>query len=433
MARPTALDAALALPQKLGMEVVDIIPASAALFAATEHAGFGQAGPYVAADIGHAVTEMAAGTRGGLMFARSFAAGGRLFTDTLAKVSDLPTRQAESLKETPVSIADRPDTDQAALAKAADLWVSEFQSAVSVLRSSISDEGDLPKRLVLSGGGSELAGLADYLRGKLDLEILPARQPLLEGVGAPSRFLIATGLALAALSAEGKTISLLPPPLQDELLFRTQKKYWIAAGVTAALILAVSLAGGYRDFKRMERQMNVQRDSLRRCQELAQQIESIKAQNRVIQEMVAPVQTLLQNGPLFRDVLGRLAESKHPDDWITLVADADSYFSGSRDSPGGGPPGAAGRRGYSAGAGPAGPPADAFSRVIIEGYTRRMDLSTVKTLISSLQSAAFVESADLLGDDEIVREAGRESEWSGLRGRRFVIDVRIAGRRLPSS
>ena len=75
----------------------------------------------------------------------------------------------------------------------------------------------------------------------------------------------------------GGSVRLVPRAIRDEWMFRRQKPFWVAAGIAAGLILAVSLLGGWYDSARMERQLRDQRASLERRRNLVAQIEAAKA------------------------------------------------------------------------------------------------------------------------------------------------------------
>ena len=66
-----------------------------------------------------------------------------------------------------------------------------------------------------------------------------------------------------------------------------------------------------------------------------------------------------------------------------------------------------------------------FHRIVIEGYTPKADLVTVKELIAELGATDFIESADLLSDDQVVADADRVPR-KGRGARRFVVDIKVA-------
>ena len=62
--------------------------------------------------------------------------------------------------------------------------------------------------------------------------------------------------------------------------------------------------------------------------------------------------------------------------------------------------------------------------VIIEGFTRNSSLSSVSELITALTKLEFVESADLLSDDMLMRLPQQNIEQQ-LNAIRFVIEVKV--------
>jgi hypothetical protein len=210
-------------------------------------------------------------------------------------------------------------------------------------------------------------------------------------------------------------------------MFRRQKPYWIAASVAAALILAVSLVGGYRDIRRKQAQLGDQKRSLGRRQQLVAEIEAIRAGSAHIESMAEPVRRLVEVGPALRETVALIGRHKASNDWITVITDGVSYFEPEPLAPDPDnarePLRAAEMRRRRRDA--AGEPPPGLGSVIVEGYTRRSDLSTVKALIARLAEMKGVESADLLGDDKLVSDPAREARVGARTARRFVIDVRF--------
>ena len=249
----------------------------------------------------------------------------------------------------------------------------------------------------------------------------------LEGCGIAEdvgQYSVAVGLGMLGQKGEAEDVglSLLPARHRDELTFRRQKPYWISAAVMAALILVVSLVGGLRDIARSEQRMTEQHAKLSEKESLRAQIERKKTQRARIIGMAGPVRDLMAAAPVMRDLITLVTESLASDDWITMMCDAESYYPEEglaylypekmkKDR--------SGR--------PRVKKEDValFSRIIIEGYTAKRNLSSVKTFISKLAAAEFVESVDLLGDDKIVSEADLKKSTRAKRAHRFVIDVKI--------
>lgn len=429
MARPALIEESLALVRDLGLDILDIIPAPVALFNALAPAH--ATSPVLFAHIGSASTEMAVGGPAGLLFARAFAVGGQPFTEALATAKHMEIPYAENRKVTGACSLNDPDPAvSAALQRVADQWISEFNSCMAVFGSLYPKPADRPVRIVLSGGGALLAGFADYMAEKTGMEVaMDIRIPANEKCQPPAVWTIAAGLAGSVLGSPSCRLSLLPQSIRNEQVFRREKPFWLAAGVVAALILLVGVAGGYADFQRMKKHLEAQCASLERRRNLVARIEAVQNKDAMIRTMAAPVEILLRTGPTVRDVLTHVASAKHPNDWITLVCDGDSYQSGSPAAALLPPPDAANpkrRRRPDAAVSEAStnsPPG--LEHVIIEGYTPKLDFSTVQQLIDRLQAAELIASADLLGDDKLATAELTDGQGLDRRAKRFVIDVKV--------
>jgi hypothetical protein len=118
---------------------------------------------------------------------------------------------------------------------------------------------------------------------------------------------------------------------------------------------------------------------------------------------------------MLQDLLHAVAEAKHPDDWITRMADTASYVSDAAellteaDWPLNEAP---------AFAGPIG-------KVVIEGYTPWADFSTVQAIIGTLRGHPAVAEADLLGDNELRIDEEQAQAWAQLGCRLFAIEITL--------
>ncbi len=424
MARPSVLDGALSLGREQGLDVIDVVPTPVALFRVMR-ATATAAVPCMFMDVGGAETNIAVGSdQTGLMFARAFSSGGQLFSDALARENKVPGAQAENQKVREGSLL--PDGLHAGVLRtAADMWLSEVESCLSVYSSLYPANKSSITRIILTGAASALPGLSEYIEAKLGVDVTVAEAVKnTTGIDDPANFAIAAGLALSGFESSSEHISLLPAEIRDELMFKQKKPYWIAAGVVAALVFGISVAGGFRYGARQSKHLREQKASLKRRQELALQIENVRKGTGMMLEMAGPVKKLLGSGPMIRDLMSVVAEKRATTDQIIMISDADSYFFekewneeeedtlGFRDR----------RRlaereeeiAEQIGIG----------RIVIKGLTRETSLSTVKQLITELTALDFVASADLLADDEVIvlpdgAAEGRISE------RPFVIDVTL--------
>jgi len=429
MARPSVVEPLLLFARELGMNLVDLVPAPAALFAALAGDTATLAEPVVFVDMGHASTSVAIGSKVGLMFARAFSGGGQLFAEAIMRRRNITDTQADAFKTDNASMSEGPEDIKAALEEAASLWISELQSCFSVFSSLFPTRDARPARIVFSGGGSRMKGLPEYLAARLNMPVSKVEQlPGKPSPALPETFAVAAGLASLGLQPVASRLSLLPKTLRDEQLFRRQKPYWIASAAVAALTLTVCLAGGTRDIRRKEAHLGIQRAGLARRQQLAAKIDGVKGRIEQIHSMAGPVQAMLTTGPQLRDLVTAVAAALPPDggDWISMFSDADSYFSKNpfskrrRKPDAGGPNPAKQPPEQDADA----PPAP-INAIVLEGYTRTPDFSTVRNLVLAISDLQFVEGADLLSDDKLVVPDGTEKAVLQPGVQRFVLEIRL--------
>lgn len=423
MARPTLLDHLLAWGRDAGVQLVDIVPTPVALSKSLGGIADTETSPTLILSIGHSSTDLAVvSPAAGLMFARAFASGGQVFTDRLARAQNMPAGQAENLKVTNGSLL--PDTELApTLKQAADAWLGEVEACLSVYRSLYTGRTGEIRKVLVTGGASKLPGLVPSVSARLDVpaEAVSEVHAGHAGMQDAGAFAVAAGLAFCGLESHEDHISLLPQDVRDELTFKRQKPFWIAAGLMAVLIFGASLVGGFRDFRKQAAQLQRYKADLKKRQELVQQIETLRHRNEQVHAAGRPLRTLIGAGPVMRRLIGVVAEQKAGRDRITMISDADSYFfEADWDEEKAEKLGMRERR-RKAKRGEERVASKGIERVIVEGYTRDLGLARVKEMIHVLRSKPYVTRADLLSDDKLV---GGTQEWSSL-GRLFVIDVSI--------
>ncbi len=422
MARPSLLERVLDTSNTLGIRVVDVVPAPVALFNALGADAQDPERPNLLVNIGRLTTNVAIGSSAGLLFARSFSTGGQLFTDAIARSAGLASSQAEILKADEATLGDESQPYAADLSRAGGMWSGELQACLSVFQSLYPEASTKPARAILSGGGAALRGLPEHLATmlRMDVERLETL-PLVGAVEEPSEYAIAIGLGISGHAAAAVDLSLLPDQMRAEQVFRTQKPHWIAAGIVAALVLGVTVFGGYRDLRRSQAKLRTHASSLKKRETLVQEIETTRRGIELSRKMAAPVGELLGTGPMMRDIITLVATCMDTRDWLTMICDGHTYFSvkrANKDVPDGEGP-LLERHAVKEGR-------VGFERVILEGYTPTRDLSTVKALIARLETTNFVASADLLYDDMLTSEAVATNVARDVAARRFVIDLEVA-------
>ena len=428
MARPAVVGEALGELEPLGLRPAELAPAPAALFNALMPLAPSRDGPTLIVNIGHNQTELAIGTSRGILFARSFAMGGKAFTEAVAKDAGGSMTQAETQKHREGTIEEGGPLS-AALRPVAERWHNQLSACLSGYRGSFTGERFGLQGMILSGGGSRLRGLREYVAERLGLDVVLADGLTVpgadaeEGTAAAGQFDLAAGLAIMGLEAGIAHLSLLPENLRGEAVFRDKKPYLIAASIMGALTLGVVTASMVLSMRGEMTGLDEERRELRRREQMDKSITSIRQRGTLIRQRAEPLRRLLLGGPVMREVISLVANAIAPGDWISMICEETSYKARPRDGQSAPAPVAAPRTGFfvpgfrsapksaapaTSEAGsllaqlePAPPPSD-FTVYIIEGYTPDMSLTPVKEMILRLETSPRVRKVDLLSDDRVL-------------------------------
>lgn len=449
--RESALNKVLdSFTPEYGVRPADLIPAPVALFAGVmsrlkKQDSVDVSAPLMLVDIGHSETKIAVGTAKGILFARVFSLGGKQFTEALAKGGALSLQQAETQKIREGSLEEGKAFSEF-LRPVADRWYGQFSAVMAAYRSSFTGAPFAIKSVVLSGGGSLLGGFTEWLSQRSGYKVVHAS-------GLPGDFDIsvygtALGLAMTSLELPGvQYISLLPSALRDEVVFKEKKPYWIAAGITGSLALAVFAVGLIYSQGRVMAVLEQESAELRERQDIAKEIEKIRGETELLHKESRPLKKLLKGGPAAREMLSLISNSLSPDDWISLICDEETYMQS--DAPEKLPkrkPVAPVRPGFFV---PGfrdtnldnsnvseieqnvslAPDASDFTVFIVEGYTPDLSLESVKAMITKIKSGSKIKKADLLSDDRVKSPAPLPpfvSKSVMPEMRRFVMRVEVA-------
>lgn len=448
MARPAAIAATLQETRLNHLRPADLIAAPVALHNAMEVLAPAHEEPWCYVNIGHSVTEVAVGLKGGLLFARTIPVGGKLFTESVSQNTGLPAVQAEARKHVDCGLRES-DTCCEGLRAAADRWVSQYNACMGVYRSQFQDRKYTVGRLVISGGGSQLKGLKEYLAAKLFIPVVSTAE--LEGLPQSYRpyagtYDLAFGLAVTALHGGPTYLSLLPEALKDEVVFREKKPWWIAAAVLLTGSMALYSATGVYLLHRDGELLDYERDQLRQREQIDKRILTIRSLGGNLQTNALPLTSLLLNGPLAREVLSLVASTVDPNDWITLFCDEKIYNPKEQSvETVAATPQAAAKNPFSLfrAIRPATAPAakdkkdpaqkkdmvEALSTVfIVEGYTPNPSLKSVREMIERLKTSPDIKRVDLRSDDQVLPPTGipeLEAEEKIPNFRRFVIEIEV--------
>lgn len=239
----------------LRADVVDVVPFAMvrALASASNPFEF-DGGAEAVVCIGGGVTNVVVHEQGVPRFVRVLLVGGDDVTEAIARELDVPLDQAETLKRQ--ADAGSPDPG---VARAGQVVRDRLGSLVEEVRGSLDyylaqSQSSSIARILVTGGGSRMAGLMERLQAQLGANVEPAR-PLAglrvgKGVGltegelaeAESLLTVPIGLAMAGESRKGvRRITLVP---REVAIGREQRRQVVLAGASVAA-LATLLVGAW--------------------------------------------------------------------------------------------------------------------------------------------------------------------------------------------
>ncbi|MBL7076194.1 MAG: hypothetical protein ISS31_01870 [Kiritimatiellae bacterium] len=383
MARADAVGRAASVLSDLGEEDVgDIVPGSMALYRAVYELGRKGVipGGTMCVDIGHAGVEVVVGRGSKVLFSRC--------------LTNEPAMGAEAGTESPLA--------------------GEIAACLESFHAAFPTPAFAVKRIILSGGGALAEGVVDDVAKATGVEAVCLGQWARKApMGEIERYGRAIGLAACGLRRGGAGISLLPRALRESRILRWQKQYW-ALSALALVGLVLLLAGGAFAQLRWDREyLRLRQVELAGLHALDRKLGVTENLNEQLELRIVPFRTAVENADVLRIAMASVSKAKHPDDWLSLFADADAYFgiSSADDFSDGG------RSGVSDGAG--------FVSVIVEGYTPVDDFSTVGQMIERLHEQVGVVDADLLGDERLRNDPARDERWADTGCSLFVIEMTL--------
>ena len=111
------------------------------------------------------------GTRS--LFTRDITVGGSQFTDVLQRSLGLNFQQAEAVKRGVVNAADNIEEKsiEPLMNNVTEIVAMEIQKTFDFYRATTDDNETVVQKILISGGGSKLAGLAQELSTRLELPV----------------------------------------------------------------------------------------------------------------------------------------------------------------------------------------------------------------------------------------------------------------------
>ncbi|MFO7936247.1 MAG: pilus assembly protein PilM [Kiritimatiellia bacterium] len=449
MARPAEIEKAVRETTRMHVRPADLTPTPVALYNALESFTPEHAEPWCFVNIGDKQTDIAIGTKAGLLFARTISVGGRIFTDAVAAETGMPKSQAEVRKQADCGLR-QTDACYESLRKATDRWLAQLNACLGVYRSQFPEQklARIP-RIVFSGGGARLKGFKQYLSSKLAIQVLDSSE-LPNIPDSYKKYVglydIAYGLALSATKNAISRLSLLPEDLKNEVIFKARKPWWIATALLMFIAMGVYSVTGVYMLRRDGRMLSEEQIRLRQRETIDKRIEHLKTLETQLLTNSVSLARLLMNGPVAREVLSLVCSSVDPDDWITLFCDEKIYNPEEQTEPEKLPENSDAprnpfslfrtmRKTRSAAASEKNDkPAERKEMVehidsvfIVEGYTPDPSLKTVREMIQRLTTSPEIARVDLRSDDQVLAPAGvPELEDENIPDfRRFVIEIEV--------
>ena len=226
--------------------------------------------------IGAELTTLVVHEAGEVRFVRTIAAGGATVTRALSSALDMPFSDAEALKirlGSSSSVATKVSAEAVAAARdASSVLLSEIRSSI-IYYSSLAGAREVA-RVILTGGGSLLAGLADRLQFQMAapvgqrscLETIAKLKVAADRVPIGQRGAVAVGLALAPPGHGGP--GLVPP---EVLAGRRRQRIERAVLAGVGVVLLAAAGGGALRYVQVHR-------AQQRVEALAASIRALRAE-----------------------------------------------------------------------------------------------------------------------------------------------------------
>ena len=161
--------------EQLGLELIKVVAEPYAVARSIAGEQVGQTGALFI-DVGGGTTDVALVRSGSVEGTRMFALGGRAFTKSLADRLDITFEQAEKVKIAHAQGGDVEDADEVGEIIGEDIAV--WAAGVELVLEEFGQEGLLPGRIELCGGGSALPEIRSALEAESFASGLPfARRP----------------------------------------------------------------------------------------------------------------------------------------------------------------------------------------------------------------------------------------------------------------
>lgn len=253
------------------------------------------------------------------------------------------------------------------------------------------------------------SGFRARLRDRLGLDCANLTFP---GHAHPDSSPVALGLALTARRPSSQRLSLLPEEIRNLVRAAGRNHYWTATALILVLIPLVLALGLKMERSRIASAISSLRGNIQQIEARTEHLEKRSQQIQQLREDIVPLQRSEFSSEEAKAVLEAVGSAKNSEDWVTLISDSESYFSGLHtDAALPSPTPAAG--------------STSNRYYVVEGYTSSPDLASVQAFITQLKQHPAMVSADLLGDDLVRDLNNRDVVWNGVPATPFAVEVEV--------
>jgi Tfp pilus assembly PilM family ATPase len=285
-----------------------------------------QSGAVILLDIGADELNLCIVRNGGLYFVRHQPGGGRAFTEAVRQAFWISWVEAEEFKRSRGRIYADPGeapsekdrlANEALSRQAADL-ARTVEAALMYARAQTKAKALAIEKILLSGGGARLEGLAEFLARRLRTEVKPLeplRKVSLGGLssnamapleGEYSTFAIPIGLALARVSARGATLDLRTRGDKGRRDFRRRGLFAWAAAFVFALGFVYWVVGAVRDRVVYARASKAAADLVDSDRTEMAGLETVRAESRRLEAEMDALRERITSGEDLLRVLSQL-------------------------------------------------------------------------------------------------------------------------------
>ncbi|MCJ8331567.1 MAG: pilus assembly protein PilM [Lentisphaeria bacterium] len=252
----------------------------------------------------------------------SFLYGSALFSESIAKHEGISSREADKLK-LEGTVTDNPDNP---LTVAAGKFISELEISLDNWRSHSEHTAALEiHEIFLTGGGSKLDGLDDYLSTHYAVNTSPLSVPALDNLESHGSYHIAYGLAITALKKNENKLSLLPQDRKWDALRRVRIPLLYASLIFLILNISAFMFVYKESLSKERKNLAMNKRRLAECEELLPKLKEERSKVENLDHMLKPFAAKGNRNRIFRDSLILISKTKNKPDWMVFMADTKSY------------------------------------------------------------------------------------------------------------